>query len=354
MQLRRTTCLSVLAFASAAWLPAAAIGQNGPPQAPAPQAAPAAPGSSAPSAPAANPHPFPPVDPANFKAATPTKQTVEDFLKASWGYDSSRIWQVQAILPTPAPGVSRVLVLVTAKNGGPKDQTAQLSFFTLPGGKFLVADSLLPFGAKPFQPYREILQAQASGPSKGGASKALELVEFSDFECPHCKEAQPIVAKLLADYPSAHFVYQDFPLVQIHTEALKASTHGYCVAKAGGNDAFFKFSDALFGAQAGLTPATSDATLKDAETKAGQDPAKIAACAETAAAKDAIKTSLALGEQVGVNSTPTLFVNGRGLPIVGIPYAMLQKIIEYQAQLDGVPVPPAPPAPPEKPAPSLR
>ena len=362
MQLRTTTCLFVLGLASAAWLPAAAIGQNGPPQAPAapaPQApasqAPAAPGSSAtaPPAPAANPHPFPQVDPANFKATSPTKQTVEDFLKASWGYDTSRIWQVQAILPTPAPGVSRVLVLVTSKNPGPKDQTAQHSFFTLPDGKFLVADSLLPFGAKPFQPYREILQAKASGPSQGGASKALELVEFSDFECPHCKEAQPIIAKLLADYPSAHFVYQDFPLVQIHTEALKAATHGYCVAKAG-NDAFFKFSDALFATQAGLTPATSDATLKDAETKAGQDPAKIAACADTAAAKDAIKASLALGEQVGVNSTPTLFVNGRGLPIVGIPYAMLQKIIEYQAQLDGVPVPPAPPAPPEKPAPSLR
>ena len=122
------------------------------------------------------------------------------------------MWQIQAILPTPAPGVSRVLVLVKSTNPGPKDQTAQLSFFTLPEGKFLVADSLLPFGSKPFQNYREILQAGANGPSKGGASKAMELVEFSDFECPHCKEAQPIVAKLLADYPSAHFVYQDFPL----------------------------------------------------------------------------------------------------------------------------------------------
>ncbi len=199
----------------------------------------------------------------------------------------------------PAPGVSRVLVLVKAANPGPKDQTAQLSFFTLPDGKLLVADSLLPFGSKPFQNYREILQAGATGPSKGGASKAMEFVEFSDFECPHCKDAQPIVAKLLADYPSAHFVYQDFPLTQIHTEALKASTHGYCVAKAGGNDAFFKFSDALFDAQAGLTPATSDETLKDAETKAGQDPAKIAACSTTPAAKEAIDASRALGERVG-------------------------------------------------------
>ena len=358
MQLRITTCLSVLAVASAAWIPAA-LAQNGPPAAPTPQARPAsqAPAGSsapAPSAPAETAAPFPPVDPANFTATSPTKQTVEDFLKAYWGYDTSRVWQVQAILPTPAPGVSHVIVLVKGNGGGAKDQTAQLAFFTLPDGKFLIADSILPFGPKPFQAYRDILQAGATGPSQGGASKALEIVEFSDFECPHCKEAQPTIAKLLADYPSAHFVFQDFPLTQIHNESFEASTHGYCVAKAGGNEAFFKFSDALFENQAGLTAATADATLKDAETKAGQDPVKIAACAATPAAKDAINASLALGAKVGVNSTPTIFINGRGLPAVGIPYPMLQKIIEFQAQLDGVPLPPAPPAPAPKPAPSLR
>lgn len=357
MQLRTTLGLFVLAVANAAWLPAA-LAQNPVPQAPAaPPAAPApAPSGGVVTVPSAAPAAFPPVDPKNFTATSPTKQTVEDFLTAFWGYDSNREWQIQAILPTPAPGVSRVLVLVKPKNPGPKDQIAQLSFFTLPDGKFLVADSLLPFGSKPFQNYREILQSGATGPSKGGASKAMELVEFSDFECPHCKDAQPIVAKLLADYPSAHFVYQDFPLSGIHTEALKASTHGYCVAKAGGNDAFFKFSDALFESQAGLTPATSDQTLKDAETKAGQDPAKIAACAATPAAKEAIEASRALGDKVGVNQTPTLFVNGRALPLTGIPYEMLQNIIEFQAKLDGVPLPPAPraPAAAAKPAPSLR
>jgi protein-disulfide isomerase len=277
---------------------------------------------------------------------------VDDFLKAYWGYDSTRIWQVQAILPTPATGVSRVLILVKSTAGAPKDQQIQqLSFFTLPDGKFLVADTLLPFGAHPFEDYREILKAGAVGPSQGGASKEMEIVEFADFECPHCKDAQPIMAKLMADFPTIHFVYQDYPLVQVHTEAFKASTHGYCVAKAGGNEAFFKFADALFATQAGLTPATSDATLKDAETKAGQDPAKIAACSTTPAAKQAIDASLALGAKVGVNSTPTMYVNGRGLPVTGIPYEMLQKIIEYQAKLDGVTLAPAPPA---KPAPSLR
>jgi len=277
---------------------------------------------------------------------------VEAFLHAYWGYDTSRVWQVQQIQSTPAEGVSRVVILVKS-SGGPKDQMAQLAFFTLPDGKFLVADQLLPFGAKPFESYRGILQSGASGPSEGGTSKALEIVEFSDFECPHCKEAQPTIAKLMADYPSVHFVYQDFPLTQ-HSEAFKASTYGYCVAKIGGNEAFFKFADAVFASQAGLTPATSDATLKDAATQAGQDPAKIAACSTTAAAKDAINASLALGTKVGVNSTPTIYINGRGIPANGIPYEMLQKIVEYQAKLDGVPLPPAPPAPPAKPAPSLR
>src|SRR5271156_4102280 len=191
MQLRITTCLSVLAIASAAWIPAA-LAQNGPPQAPTPQAppasqSPAASSAPAPAAPAETAAPFPAVDPANFTATSPTKQTVEDFLKAYWGYDTSRVWQIQAILPTPAPGVSRVMVLVKSSGapGGPagaKDQTAQLSFYTLPDGKFLVADSLLPFGSKPFENYRQILQTDATGPSKGGASKAIELVEFSDFE----------------------------------------------------------------------------------------------------------------------------------------------------------------------------
>src|ERR1700744_3236062 len=354
MQLRTTLCLFVLGAGSVA----GALAQNPapqPPSAPTPEA-PSSGVITVPSAAPAQSAPFPPVDPANFTATSPTKQTVEDFLHAFWGYDSTRVWQIQAILPTAAQGVSRVLILVKPTTPGPKDQTAQLSFFTLPDGKFLVADTLLPFGAKPFQNYREILESGANGPSKGGTSKAIELVEFSDFECPHCKDAQPIVAKLLADYPSAHFVYQDYPLTSIHPEAFKASTHGYCVAKTGGNEAFFKFADALFTAQVGLTPEMAVGTLKEAETKAGQDPAKIAACAATPAAKNAVDASRALGDKVGVNQTPTIFVNGRGLPLTGIPYEMLQKIIEFQAKLDGVPLPPAPKAPPAaaKPAPSLR
>jgi protein-disulfide isomerase len=297
-----------------------------------------------------NGNPFPPADPRNFTADTPSKQTVDDFLKATWGYDTNRIWQIQAILKTPVAGVSRVVVLVSEK-GGAKDQTGQLSFFTLPDGKHIIADNVLPFGSKPFEENRQLLQQEANGPSRGASSKDLEFVEFSDFECPHCKEQQATVAKLLDDYPTAHFVSQNFPLVQIHSEAYKAAAYGVCVAKAGGNDTFFKFADAVFDAQSGLTPQSSDQTLKDAVTKAGGDPAKVAACSTTPETKAAIDASLKLGEQVGVSATPTLFVNGFALPLGSVPYETLRKIVDFKAEQDGLTLPPHQP---EKPAPSLK
>jgi protein-disulfide isomerase len=322
---------------------------NQAPAAPAPANPPASGniGVLTPSGPNANP--FPPADPRNFTSDVPSKQTIDDFLKASWGYDPNRVWQVQAVLKTSVPGISRVVVLVAEK--GSKQQPGQLVFFSLPDGKHIIADNVLPFGAKPFEDNRQLLEQQGTGPSRGATSKDLEFVEFADFECPHCKDAQSIIAKLLADYPSAHFVYQNFPLVEIHSEAYKAAAYGVCVAKTGGNDTFFKFADAVFDAQAGLTPQSSDQTLQGAVTKAGGDAAKTAACATTPATKAAVDASLKLGEQLGVQATPTLFVNGRGLPLGGVPYETLQQIIDFQAQQDGLNLPPHPA---EKPAPSLK
>ncbi len=346
MQFRSLMHSSILALGLAAFLTPNGFSQNAPAGGATPtqsQALPAAPAST-------NANPFPPADPRNFTAASPSKETVDAFLKASWGYDPNRVWQVQAILKTPAAGVSRVVVLV-AEKGGAKEQTQPLTFYTLPGGKYIVADGVLPFGDKPFDENRQLLQSEANGPSQGASSKALELVEFSDFECPHCKDAQSTIQKLITDYPMAHFVFQHFPLVEIHPEAFKAAAYGVCVTKASGDAAFFKFSDAVFAAQAELTPQSADQTLKDAVTKAGGDPAKAAACAASAETKAAVNASLNLGEQLGVNSTPTLFVNGRGLPLGGIPYETLQKIVDFQAQQDGVSLPARPPAPQ---APSLK
>jgi predicted DsbA family dithiol-disulfide isomerase len=301
-----------------------AFAQSNPPDAP------AAPSGAAP-APAApvKLQPMPPPDPASFTATTPTKETVEAFLRASWGYDENRIFQVQAIETTQVQGISRVTVLVEEK-GTQQAQPSVLAFLTLPDGKHLVAnDEILPFGAHPFENYREILMRDAKGPSRGPANAPLQLVEFSDFECPHCKEAQPTVERLLKDYPQAHFVSQVFPLRRVHSEAEKAAEAGVCVAKLGGNDAFFKYTDAVYANQAQLTPEGSAAALSAAVKAAGVDEAKVKACVAEPSTKAAVDASLQVGAEVGVNQTPMLSVNGRLLPLGGFPYDQLKKIIDY-------------------------
>ena len=277
------------------------------------------------------PH-FPPADPANFTAASPTKAEVNAFLKASWGYDSNRLWEVAAILKTEAPGVSKVVAFVAEKN---HPKIGDIQFFVTPDGKHLISgNSVVPFGADPFQAAHELLQQKANGPWLGGASRSHELVEFADLECPHCKAAQPIMAKLRADFPHVRYVFENFPLVQVHPEAFIAADYGECVAKAGGNAAFFKYVDNVFANQDQLTPADGKTTLANAVKAAGQDPAKIAACAASPAGKAAVEASMKLGQQLHVDETPTLYVDGRPVPVGNVPYNMLKKIIEYQFSMD--------------------
>ncbi len=277
--------------------------------------------------------PFPAVDPKFFTAASPTAATVDSFLRALWGYDPNRIWRVAAIQPTAAAGVSKVTVFVSEKTPNAKVQTS--AFFVLPDGKHAIADGVIPFGPQPFAEMRKTLQDRADGPSRGAASNDLLLVEFSDLQCPHCKDAQLTMDNLLRDFPHARVVYQSFPLADIHPAAMKAAAYGVCAARQT-NAAFFTFAQAVFDTQAMLTPEDTDKTLAAAVTKAGLDAAAVAACSTTEATKDAVAASLKLGADVGVDQTPLLAVNGHLLPLTSIPYETLKQIVAFQAQLDGV------------------
>lgn len=272
---------------------------------------------------------FPPVDPKNFTAASPTSAQVNAFLKNLWGYDPNRVWQVDAVQTTQAPGVSRVMVLVAEQ--GVSHEPAATVFFVTPDGRHAIAGSdVIAFGSDPFADVRQKLETQASGPSRGSNSKNLMLVEFADLECPHCKEAAPTMDHLATDFPNARIVFENFPLTTVHPAAEKAAEYGVCVAQEKGNAAFFQFVQAVFDNQGGLT-GNADETLKDAATKAGANPATVAACAETPAAKTAVENSLKLGQDIGVDQTPLLFVNGRAIPVAGIPYNTLKQIVTYAA-----------------------
>lgn len=312
--------------------PAPAEKPSAPAQAPATssQTPPAAP------APAAAPV-FPKPDPANFTAASPTKEEVNAFLAQSWGYDDTRVWQVEAVFKTQVEGISKVVIYVGDKTG--KQKMQGLSFFVLPDGKHIVAgDEILPFGEHPYANFRAELQQRADGPYKGSASKDLELVEFADFQCPHCKEAQANMEKLATDFPKARIVFQNYPLEKIHPESKRAASYGVCVAKQGGSAAFFQFAGAVFEGQEGLSSADgATLTLNSAVTKAGLDPAKVSACASAPETDKEVESSVKLAEDVSVAQTPVLMINGRQIPVSAVPYDTLKKIVEYQAKIDGVP-----------------
>ena len=318
-------------------------------QAAAQQHVPPAPDASAPQAPAAQqpagepsaPVPtaaptFPKPNPADFTAASPTKETVNAFLTANWGFDENRVWQVQAILTTPVENVSKVVVYIGDKTG--KERPASFSFFVMPDGKHIISgDNIINFGDHPFAEFRQQMQQRADGPYRGSASKDLELVEFADFQCPHCKEAQANMDKLAVDFPKARIVFQNFPIAALHPQSVQAAEYGLCVSKLGGSSAFFQFAAAVFDGQDGLaTPDGAALTLNSAVIKAGLDPTKVSACAATPEIKANVQASIKLGIDVGINAVPTLVVNGHEVPIGQIPYDVLKKIVAFQAKLDGV------------------
>ena len=322
LSLRTASLAALVAFSLPAIVSSAQ--QNVPP---APAAEPSAP------APAAAPV-FPPPDPANFTASSPTKETINGFLQASWGYDQTRVWEVAGIFKTSVDGISKVVVYVGDKTG--KQKPSGIQFFALADGKHIIAgDEILPFGDHPFADNRALVKQQADGPYRGAADKDLEIVEFADFQCPHCKDAQANMEKLATDFPKARIVYQNYPLPQ-HKEAAGAAAYGVCVAKQAGSSAFYTFAAAVFDGQDGLaSPDGATLTLNSAVTKAGLDPVKIASCAKTPATVAEVDASVKLAKDLGVSQTPTLLVNGRQVP-ANAPYDTIKQIVEYQEKLDGL------------------
>lgn len=280
--------------------------------------------------------PFPPANPKNFTADSPTVATVDSYLHAMLGYDASRIWRVVAIQKTPAAGVSKVVALVSDKAPNSKVQSA--TFYILPDGRHLVSDAsgVQGFGADPFAENRAMLRARANGPAQGAPDKDLMLVEFADLQCPHCKEAQAVMTRLAQDFPRAREVFESLPLVNIHPFAYKAAEYGACIAQKD-TRAFFSYAQAVYDTQAALTAEEGDNTLKKAATKVGQDAQAVATCAASPAAAAMVDDSTKLAADLGVDQTPLLAVNGRILPLTGIPYETLKNLVAFQATLDGVP-----------------
>lgn len=267
-----------------------------------------------------------PATSANTSAGLPSEETVNAFLQQTFGYDSSVSWRVLSIKPSTVQGLAEVNVLFV----NPQGQQAT-TFYVSGDGKHALIGEVIPFGAKPFAPAQDKLKAGINGISRGPENAPVTIVEFSDLQCPHCKQAQPVIDKLLADEPKAHFVFQQFPL-PMHNWAAKGAAYADCVGR-NNNGAFWKFVQGTYDAQAEITDANADEKLTALANQAGVNGADMAACAAKPDTKARVDKSIDLGKSVDVTGTPSLFINGRKISnVTGTPYEVLKNLVEFAAK----------------------
>jgi protein-disulfide isomerase len=253
----------------------------------------------------------------------PSEETVTSFLHEWFGYDPSLSFKVVSIKPSEIEGLSEVNAVISGAQG-----QQQLKLYVTPDGKHAVNGDIMPFGAHPFAATQKELEHGVNGPSHGPADAPVTVVDFSDLQCPHCKEAHPTLEKLMAEKKNVRLIFQNYPL-PMHDWAAKAADYADCVGRSS-NDAFWKFISSVYAAQSDITAANADEKLTALADAAGVKGSDIAACAAKPETTTRVEKSLALGKELDVNSTPTLFINGRRVPAVS--YEVLEKLVDFAAK----------------------
>lgn len=234
----------------------------------------------------------------------PTEATVDSFLQQTLGYQTDLSWKIASIKPAGVAGLAEVNVVLATSQG---QQVSR--FYVSPDGAHALTGEIIPFGAKPFEPARQLLEKGITGPARGPKDAAVTIVEFGDLQCPACKAAQAAIEQLVTAEAGARFVFQNFPL-EMHNWAAKGAAYADCVGRAS-NEAFWKFIAKTYETQADITADTADEKLTVLADGMGLKGAEIAACAAKPETKARVDASIALGKSVEVTGTPTLYINGR-------------------------------------------
>ncbi len=200
-------------------------------------------------------------------------------------------------------------------DGGDKKQT--YDFLLAKDGKTLLRMTKLDLSR---DPYAEVMKKiDVSGrPTRGNAKAKVIAINYDDFECPFCSRMhQTLFPDLLKEYGDrVEFIYKDFPLAEIHPWATHAAVDANCLA-AQSQDAYWDFADYIHANQKEVNSekghdgqfAALDRLTMEQGQKHNLDGAKLQACIK-AQQDDKVKASVHEGEALGVEATPTMFVNG--------------------------------------------
>jgi protein-disulfide isomerase len=144
----------------------------------------------------------------------------------------------------------------------------------------------------------------STAPMKGNPNGKITLVEFADYECPHCKRFQPVLRQVVEDFPNdVKLYFKHYPLPQ-HTNARLAAEAAVAAQKQG---KFWQFQDKLWDHQDDLGPAEIEKVAKES----GLDLSKFRQDLASEAIKARVEKDHTDGTAAGIQATPTLFIDGR-------------------------------------------
>jgi protein-disulfide isomerase len=228
--------------------------------------------------------------------------------------------------PGELPGFYSVLVKASQGKASQEE-----TFYVSKDYKKIVRGLVYDSTENPFKKDLDKLKT-AGRPALGTAGAPVVLVEFTDFECPYCREeAKKLRDNMLKDYPKeVHFYFMDFPLESLHPWAKAAAIAGQCIFKQNA-DVFWEYHDWIFENQASITADTLSAQVLNFTKYRKVDNLQLGRCMESKATEAEVDKSIAEGQSLDVTATPTIFVNGRKLP-GSVDWPDLKRIIDYEIE----------------------
>jgi protein-disulfide isomerase len=248
-------------------------------------------------------------------------KSAEVFVRHFFGWGADIKVTLGPLGPAVSPDFYVVPIQVTL---GEQVQTGEV--FVSKDGKTLLRGEMYDMNADPFAANRAKAHLEGN-PSKGPADARVTVVEFADFQCPHCRELYEQLKAVEARYPQVRIVYKDFPLTNIHPWAQTAALGGRCAFEQS-PAAFWKVHDSIFDNQDVLSTENVWDKLVEFATQAGLSADLFKACLSSPDAERAVDANRADGVALDVNSTPTVYVNGR--PLVGGDVETLDRFIDFE------------------------
>lgn len=256
-------------------------------------------------------------------SAPPTalQKNIEAYLRNLYAFGPSVQLSVSAPRESEVPGLLETTVDL---KDGENSQSAK--FYLSKDGKYLVRGEVSDLSKDPLAETRARIQMK-DAPVLGDPKAQVTLVEFSDFQCPVCRSLHDVLRSMLPNYPQVRVVFKDYPIEVLHPWARTAALAGRCTYQQDPK-AFWKVYDAIYDQQEVLSAANAWSKMADFAAEAGLNPEAFKACMASPEAAAAVDASRENGQALEVNSTPTVFVNGRRM--VGADAHLLEQYIQYE------------------------